>query len=795
MQATIELYFFNYGFLTEGKVKEFKLSFQINKQTIASKNVKFNLPDDIFKYNPDKTIIGIQLFAPEESNETEYQSCEYKFHVYNGENKIYIFIGDLLTFTFELIFQKEKNLKLKRNNFLFTELDTLGNKDRCRLTLVNFVASAIIFNEKNFHLIMILNDNYNINPELSYSFQISFQSLNDKKYIVTQLKEKDYSNIKYLYDNKNKLQDFVRELNDLLNKDDLYDEINYINNFQKLKTKYKDILAHKKICLNRSQYCLGTLFKINDVKDLQIFYNVFVVEFFVKNDNISLDKEKLKKFILKTKEVKEQLKTTKIDFYEKIRILSKYFYLLKDINPNEINSLNIRYFLVSEKKDNSVIDKVCKFFDDFINKLSENSKIFPFLLKIDSGYGYHLKKKVYTFDLININMMKNHLKELFPQTLTFYYLVNDKMAFNSSITGGIGINEFYILDEETRKSNIDYNSPINGDNEKYDDIAMKIVLFLLHEYLGHKKFSNATKSSDSPIKIVNENNKLIELKHRDDYIENDLNNEYILTTKSNKGDYGHFLELGYNKHHNELILNILFRLKKIGKLLKNVELFTDDNAETLKEYIIYKTIAEEENIRFNFSNDIGIKEEIKEMKSKIDINKYEKKIKIEEIDNKILNKKTKRNKEKIIKRKKNFGNNLKIYKNKKYKEENKIIRPKEEVDYFKKKDENIEDDSNEEEDSYESYEEESDFNEIEDTKEERKADKVDFNERQNKKENTKINKIEDMEKKEKRIIRKFRFKNDDNLIQQIENKLDERNLSMEDIDDLNFLYSKFDVRY
>ena len=60
---------------------------------------------------------------------------------------------------------------------------------------------------------------------------------------------------------------------------------------------------------------------------------------------------------------------------------------------------------------------------------------------------------------------------------------------------------------------------------------MNIVIFLFHEYLGHKKFHNSEDGSCSPKKIVR-NNQLIELKYENLFEKTDENSEYILTSFS-----------------------------------------------------------------------------------------------------------------------------------------------------------------------------------------------------------------------------------------------------------------------
>ena len=54
-----------------------------------------------------------------------------------------------------------------------------------------------------------------------------------------------------------------------------------------------------------------------------------------------------------------------------------------------LNKIDIEYYILSECEENSIIDKSKKFFYDFVSKINEESKIFPYLLNIDSGIGYY----------------------------------------------------------------------------------------------------------------------------------------------------------------------------------------------------------------------------------------------------------------------------------------------------------------------------------------------------------------------------------------------------------------------
>ena len=175
---------------------------------------------------------------------------------------------------------------------------------------------------------------------------------------------------------------------------------------------------------------------------------------------------------------------------------------------------------------------------------------------------------------------------------------------------------------------------------------MNIVLYIFHE-LGHKKFSYSNDRKVSRKKIV-KNNRLIELKFENEFKKNDKKCEYILTTDAKKGDSGHFLELCFNKFSNKNIFKLLISLEDKGKLIKRPDLFVD-TLETLENYAILKTIAVEENIQFQFTDEASIEDEISYMKIKIDIKKYLKDKEKEEIkENKKKEKKKCLNKRKKI---------------------------------------------------------------------------------------------------------------------------------------------------
>ena len=231
------------------------------------------------------------------------------------------------------------------------------------------------------------------------------------------------------------------------------------------------------------------------------------------------------------------------------------------------------------------------------------------------------------------------------------------------------------------------------------------------------------------------------MKYELDFKKNDKNSEYILSTKGNKGDSGHFLELCYNKFNDNLILKYLIIMKNKGKLINRADLFIK-SPELIEKYVILRKIAEEKGMIFNFNDKMSIEEEISEMNSKIDIEKYMKEKQEKEEKEEKGEKEDKSHKSSSSKKSKH-------QKRKSHLKLSEKVEKKNSADEI----------SEEEENSEESDEKE------------------------------KKRKLEDKEMK--RILKKFNFKYDEELFYNIESKMDETGLSQEDYDDLNYLYIKF----
>ena len=630
MSSKLKLFFFHSG---TPKIKKYKLSFRDIIEDINNDNLKistyFSIPDFVFKHGKDKTAIGITLY--DDSN----NSNNYKFNVYYGKNSAYVQTDNFSDYVFEIIFRNMKYIKIEENGMEFKELDNLDNKNRERLCLINYYNHYIHINGIKFNLSLVVSKNTSVH-EITFN-QISVLDLEKEKFIVQPIREKSEYNVKFLNDKKNLFNNFeTKYFNKFFNSG----ANQYQTILDQIIDKFIIIQNHGSLDLNRDNNYLNEIFSKNTFLDLNLFFNYSLCKFFLdRNDYVYLfyKGRVILNFVKKIKNIKAELsKIKELPIYEKVRVvysLFAVFLMTKEpfANPSDIENLNLRYYITKKRGINSILDRSYNLYESFINNISEDSAIFPYLLNIDGGIGYYEKEDVYTFDLKNLDMIKNHLRQVYPEVIIFCYIEDGEVALTESEFGGIIINEFYL----TKVKNLDYNSSTLSQitEEEKDDIAVNIFLDNIHEASGHKKFALSEEGLYSPRKFVNKNNEIITLEHKNDYDPKKNNIEYILTNnKTDKGDSGHYLELCYGKYNNRLIIDILRNMKNKGKLIRYPRLFTDD-LKTLNEYVSLRQQIEENNIKFNSNYEASIDDDIILMRKEIEAKKIQNNNLIEQISN------------------------------------------------------------------------------------------------------------------------------------------------------------------
>ena len=406
----IKLFFFS--LLNEKiDITYYKLSFANDiMYDLTTLEATYDIPDYIFKYGKEKKTISIEFF----NHSKEYMG-KIDFPIDYCLNNIYIQInGNCKGSNFDLIFRNGENLNVQISDKKFTEFDTAGTKDRKKLTILNFAFNYIMINNKQ----MNLNDffaNYN-GKFLQFSI-----NLTDYKIIVQPYEELAKPELHLLMENKITYEKIKSQLDALFS---------YKGDYKK---KYYALLREYK---GANKYD----FKMNlSTKYFEDYINEYKIEFNEPILNYSIycafyngyfKYSKNKKFFHKIvdeyeKHYKQILSNNKLNIYEKILLFSKISRILFHCETlNSLNKINIKYFIVSECKENTIIGKAKKLYDDFVKNLTEDSKVFPYLLNLDSGTGYYENEMVYTFDMTNLELMKFHLSEICPKIIVFYNYQN-----------------------------------------------------------------------------------------------------------------------------------------------------------------------------------------------------------------------------------------------------------------------------------------------------------------------------------------------------------------------------------
>lgn len=606
MASTIQMTFFGKSF----KNFLYQLSFQETTHTIDEKQISFNIPEYIFKQGKDKAVIRIKLFT---SDLKDYR--EHKFDVYYGNNKVNVSLYFLNNYTYEFIFFKKK----KKISFLeddFIELDTMGNEKLERLVLINYGFPELYINNKSYDLHDIIRSNCQVN--ISNSYQFTEIDLEKNLFIVKPIEEKDEFDVNFFKDYQELLKNFGSELESLFaSEGDEYD-----NNIKKLGDKFSVIKTHESVNFNKTNEYLNNIFDNNSFLNEELFFNFFLCIYFLDNEiDFKNSRHVMNAFIKKIQVIKDEILLLEdVTKFEKIRALNAIFFTNNHFTSiDKVTFLNLKVINIPQSENNSIIRKVFNFLNGFIDGLTYDSILFPKLLYLDGGFGFYQNELVYTYDLCDLEMIKSHLKTCLPQILIFYNIENGEKAFTAAEFGGIGINEFHLFKKiEPKPKYICYDKDISLiDESKDDDVAMDIAIYLIHESFGHKKFAFTENGVQSPKKMVSSQNKLIELKYKGNFVENDNDSEYILETNKNAGDSGHFLEHCYGKYENTLIIKLLLEMKNKGKFIYRPDLFVN-SGKTLKEYITLRKICEKKQIELNFDKKLTIEEELSQMAILID---------------------------------------------------------------------------------------------------------------------------------------------------------------------------------
>ena len=590
-----------YSIVTDKKqIHSYKLSFEkkeVDKHLVTNLEHIYQIPEEVFEFGEDKALISINLY-----DSFDKVIKEIKFEVKYCYNNVYIGKEDSRSgYNFELDFKNAIDLKVHYNSLQFNTFDSVNSNDRKKITMLNYNSLFIFANNTEIEIQYLIEEC----QEKSFFYRFSMNLIGENpKIIVQPIKDFDKPELDLLMEQKSFIDLFYDNLLELIKKDsdsDYKSSHNEIYNFYTLNIKSIEYR------LNTSKKYLDKYFKEHNF-DLQTVFKYIIFEIFKKGEEKYLNnKELLKNIFLKMKSVYDKINVENdktLTIYDKIILLkgiSNTYLYCSDID--EINSIDIKYFIFSKCEKNSILDKTTIMFKNFVSNLTAKSKIFKYLLNINAGIGFYKNEPIYTFDMTNISMLKKHLEDLFPKFLILYHFENDKLAETYKTLGYVDINLYNLEKYKEKEIKYSFDKDLK-DEDLSNDMAIDMFNIILHEVTGHKKFAYKFNGSKSPKKIINEKDELVKLKSIIKY----------KVDKEDKGESGFFAELGLGYYKKTLITSMMYKLDNKGKLFLNPDLFTSEEGDILKKYIILKTIIKEQpNKNLNITKDMTIFEEIKEI--------------------------------------------------------------------------------------------------------------------------------------------------------------------------------------
>lgn len=594
---------------------------------------KIEIPKALFGPKREKKLIEFKLIP---KDKIEKESIFY-LYIYYGINKVYCFVEEKNGLLFDIIFLDNKIDSINYGSLELKEFNTLINDTRTRIVLINS-PSVFRVNDNDLELKLYIPINlYKTNK----SFQIAFFDFYKNAYSIKAVNQDEIINelliVNILRKNKTILIDFYNDIKKLIEKKEDDEE------------KYKQICQNVSLEKNIINFSQDKEFLKKTFNNEELYYLIYIYMlwlvfntiFFpddnnksyennIDNDNENNDDsedeienisdgevcnysifevfENIKNFYEKYK------KDNKLLIYQKVLLLcSNIIYFIRLNDMNEYNNSKLNYIKIEEVDKNSVFGLSFKFLGDFVSNLNNKSEIFYPLLLLDSGLYYYNGNPTYGFDFQSCENIKNHLTDLIPEVFFVFekkYLLQEEKGFTFKGYKIIFLNKLVILNNYS-------GNPIEKDKNEREvkHYATRTTKFFMHETFGHTKFIYQLKiGPSSPRFFFNKSKQFITMISK----LNDINNNNLNYFKINQNyigrESGNFLDYFFGFHEGVLVLNLIYLIKDIGKLINNVKYFTNDNLKILKKYIIYKYELNERGIQFDEDKNSSLEEDIKKMK-------------------------------------------------------------------------------------------------------------------------------------------------------------------------------------
>lgn len=579
---------------------------------------KIKIPNNFFGPKKEKKIIEFKLIFKNEIINNEL--CFY-LYVYFGINKVYCFLEKNNGLLYDICFLDNKIVSLNRGELELKEFNNLENDSRTRIVLIN---SPSKFKINNIDLKLNLYIPIHLH-KLNKSFQLSFFDFFQDAYSVKAINlnelDEELLIVKTLKENKNALINFFNELKLLIKSNESDQE-----QFQKLCEKIS--LETKIINFSQKKEILEKNFDNEELYYLIYIYMLWLIynSFFSSNDkNNEIDNDydnndsdeaecnysivEVFEYITKFYEKYENDKEL-VNYQKVLLFCSNVIYFIKINDINAYNDSQLEYIKYKNIEKNSIFGFSFQFLNDFIDNLNNKSEIFYPLLLLDNGLYYYNNNPTYGFDFQNCDNIKEHLKDLIPDVFFVFkkkFLLQEEKGFTFKGFKIIFLNKYVILNN--------YNgNPIKNDkNTKVvKHYATRVSKFFMHETFGHIKFIYQHRiGPSSPRYFFNKNKKLITMVPKNEINKN--KDYFIINQRYDGGESGNFLDYFFGTYEDELVLNLIYLTKDIGKLIDNVKYFTKENLDILRKYIIYKYTLSEKGIEYATKENTSLEEDVNEM--------------------------------------------------------------------------------------------------------------------------------------------------------------------------------------
>ena len=621
---------------------------------ILGNNHDFNkteitIPDSLFGKNKEKRILEFKLIPKDNIVDKE---LTFYLYVYFGINKVYCFIEEKKGLLYDICFLDNKII-LNYENLALKEINTLENDSRTRIVLIN---SPSLFKINNLDINLNLYLPIDLYELKNNSFQIAFFDYFQKAYSVKSISQEEEDSelliVNVLKENKKILIDFFKKLEQLIKMEETNEE-NY-------KILCKEVSLNKKIInFSQKKEVLEKSFNDDELYYLIYIYILWIIynAILFSKDNIDIDNDNnIDKDLLDNDDSDENDNSIEKDgndknnddsisnevicnysisevfeyitkFYEKYKndkellnyqkvllFWSNAVYFIKINDMNEYNNSKLEYVNIKNIENNSVFGLCFQFLNDLIFNLNNKSEIFYPLLLLDCGLYYRYDIPTYGFDFQSCDNIKNHLKDLIPDVFFVFEkrdLCQEEKGFTYKGFKIIFLNKLVVL------NNFKGNHIKNDNNINTRDIkhySTRTTIFFMHEIFGHIKFIYQKKiGPSSPRHFYNKEKRFMTMISNRKQNKNN-SNYFIINQHYVGGESGNFLDYFFGMYEGELIINLIYLIEGIGKLIDNVKYFTKENLKILKKYIVYRYILSKKTIKFEGRENTSLEEDIKEMR-------------------------------------------------------------------------------------------------------------------------------------------------------------------------------------